>query len=945
MIGLEHSKHYRRLALFWRISLLVLFFISVAYAGTSGKITGRVFESESGMPLIGCNLVLEGTYLGAASDMNGNYMIINVPPGIYRLRAQMMGYQTKIVKEVIVSVDLTTTIDFELAPEVISGEEVVVVAQHKLIIKDMTATSSHIRAEELESLPINEISEALQMQAGYVDGSLRGGRKGEVAYLIDGIPVTDSYDRAAVVDVNKNMVQELQVISGAFNAEYGKVMSGIVNITTKQGSNNFGASIETYFGDYLSTHDEIFDHINYFNPLSIRNIEGNIFGPIIKDKLFYYLNARSIYFGGWEQGQRRYKPTAVAFPDTTGYIMIIDSTTMLGDNEWVDMNWNQKNYFQGQLIFRMSEKSNIYYSYFYDDKDYQDYLDEDRMFKYNPDGRLKKNLTGMTHLLKLQRQFSSRAFFTIAGSYYNRSYTGRLSPKYSSNDSTIYVHPYYLIDYPYQFHVGGTQNDHEYRNSGTYLAKFDITAQINQQHQLKSGLEYRYHDLSWKKFTVRPSEGENYYDFSSGTEFPTTFSPYIHPNILPDSTIYKSSYQHNPQEFAFYIQDKMEFTELIVNAGIRFDYFEPDGVILADPSDPDIYDPIKPANRYHDFNGNGMQDLGEPAVTLAERKTYWYKPAKAKYKISPRIGISFPISDQGVFHFSYGHFFQIPNFDYLYRNPEFELGSGTGNQGVIGNADLKPEQTIVGEIGVQQQLTSNLSIDITAYVKDIRDLTGTRAEENEVFGGATTYSKLVNSDFGVVKGITIALNQQNPNGLYTSIDYTLQIAKGTASDPEAYRNAISGGSEPEVQLNPLEWDQRHTVNATIGYNTRSYGINFIGRYGSGLPYTPRRSKDITSLLTFADNKPPTFNIDMRSYYCLMIFGADAELYIRIGNLLDRLNEVKVFDDTGRAGFTTDKYRVELLNIQTPVNSVAEYFTNATHYSEPRRIELGVRISL
>jgi hypothetical protein len=132
---LEHSKKYRCFTLFWRISLLILLLISVAYPGTSGKITGRVFESKSDAPLIGCNLVLEDTYLGAASDMNGNYMIINVPPGVYRLRAQMMGYQTKVVKEVIVSVDLTTTIDFELAPEVISGEEVVVVAQHKMIVK------------------------------------------------------------------------------------------------------------------------------------------------------------------------------------------------------------------------------------------------------------------------------------------------------------------------------------------------------------------------------------------------------------------------------------------------------------------------------------------------------------------------------------------------------------------------------------------------------------------------------------------------------------------------------------------------------------------------------------------------------------------------------------------------------------------------------------------
>ncbi|MCD6204848.1 MAG: carboxypeptidase-like regulatory domain-containing protein [Candidatus Marinimicrobia bacterium] len=923
-------------------SIVFVMFTFFANAGTTGKITGTVIDGQSGAPLVGCNIVLEGTYQGAASDMNGNYMILNVSPGTYRLKAQMIGYQTKVVEGVEVSIDLTTTINFEMGTEVLTGDEVVVTAQRKMVVMDMTATSSHVKAEELENLPITEVSDALQMQAGYVDGSLRGGRKGEVAYLIDGIPVTDSYDRSAVVDVNKNMVQELQVISGAFNAEYGKVMSGIVNITTKQGSNTFGASIESYFGDYLSNHDNIFDHISAFNPVNIRNIEGSIFGPIVKDKLFFYLNGRDIYFGGWQQGQRRYKPTAVSYIDANDNVVLYDSTSMLGDNKWVNMNWNRKLYFQGQLIYRMTNVSKIFYSLFYDNKDYQDY---DRMYKYNPDGMVQKNLTGLTHILKYQRQLNTRTFFTIAGSFYERKYTGRLSPDKSYSDSTTYVHPYYLQSYPYQFHIGGTDNNHEYRDSRTTLMKFDLTSQINSSHQIKIGGEYRYHDLSLENFEVRPASGENYVDFESGIDIPTSFNPYIHPTIYADSTIYHSSYHHNPNEFAFFIQDKMEFKELIVNVGVRFDYFEPDGVILADPSDPEIYDPIKPENRYHDTNGNGVQDIGESDVTLAERKSYWYKDASAKYKISPRIGFSFPISDRGVFHFSYGHFFQIPNFTYLYQNPEFELGSGTGNQGVIGNADLKPEQTIVGEIGVQQQLTQNLSLDVTAYVKDVRDLTGTRADEIEVFGGSASYSKLVNSDFGVVKGITIALNQQNPNGFYTSVDYTLQIARGTASDPEAYRNAISGGSEPEIQLNPLDWDQRHTINATVGYNTKVYGINFIGRYGSGLPYTPRLTEDITSLLTNAGVKPATFSIDTRGYYRTKFAGLSGEIYLRILNLLDNLNEVNVYNDTGRAGFTTDEERVEMLNIDTPVNSVHEYYTNSTHYSEPRRIEIGLRISL
>ncbi|MCK9243760.1 MAG: TonB-dependent receptor [Candidatus Marinimicrobia bacterium] len=926
-----------------RLLFVLILIVANLYSGNTGKITGVVTDSETRAPLMGCNVMLEDTYLGAASDIDGHFMILNVPPGEYRLKAQMIGYQQKIITGVIVSVDLTTSIDIEMSTQAIEGEEVIVTAERKMIVKDRTATASHVKAEELAALPITEVNDLLEMQAGYVDGSLRGGRKGEVAYLIDGIPVTDSYDRSAVIDVNKNMIQELQVISGAFNAEYGKVMSGIVNITTKQGSNKHGGSLELYGGDYISTHDEVFDNIGQINPFSIRNGEVSLFGPLVKDRIFYYLNSRYIYFGGWQQGQNRYTPTSILATGPDGSAFLLDSTSMQGDQKWVDINWNRKIYLQGQLIYRMSNRSSISYNVFYDNKDYQDY---DRMFKYNPQGLLKKNLTAETHLVKFQQQLSSKTFFNISGSYYYRKYSGRLSDKTGYNDSTTYVHPYYLYQYPYQFYFAGTQNDHEYRNSQTYLLKWDMTSQINERHQIKSGLELQQHDLSLRTFTVRPAPGETYVDFASGLEIPSNWNPYIHPTILGDSTIYASYYRHKPYEFAGYIQDKMEFNELIINIGIRFDYFEPDGIILADPTDPEIYEPIKPQNRYHDLNENGIQDAGELPVSLEERKTYWYKNAKAKYQFSPRVGISFPISDQGAFHFSYGHFFQIPNFTYLYQNPDFDLGSGTGNQGLIGNADLKPEQTIVGEIGVQQQLTENFSIDVTAYLKDIRDLTGTRAEEIEVYGGSATYSKLVNSDFGVVKGFTISINQQNPRGLYTSFDYTLQIAKGTASDPEAYRNAVTGGTEPEIQLNPLAWDQRHTINGVVGYNQNNYGITFLGRWGSGLPYTPQLSKDITSLLTNSDTKPATFTIDLKAYYRILLSNRyPMELFIRIQNLFDRLNEVNVYDETGRAGFTTDEARVKALNIGTPVNSVSEWFNNSTHYAEPRRIEIGMRISL
>ncbi len=930
-----------------RITIILLFFVGISVqllGGVSGKIAGRVVDKADGQALHGCNIILEGSNLGAASDEGGNYTILNIPPGTYTVVFSMIGYQDVKMTGVAVSIDLTRHIEVELTIQPVEGEAVTVTAVQPMIQKDLTSSIAIIGVEEMKQLPLSELSEVIELQAGFVDGSLRGGRVGEVAYLIDGVPVTDAYNRESTISVNKNMVQELQVISGAFNAEYGNVMSGIVNIVTRTGSNKFGGSMEFYTGGHLSSHSSTFPHINQFDPAAIANFEGSVFGPIIKGRLFFTLNARINQSDGWIFGKRKFLPNAVAYYDYKDELVLYDSTAMLGDQQWVSMNNRQQTYFQSQLKYHLSGTSNLTYSYYYDDEQLREYENGDHMFYYNPDGFAPIQITGITHIAMLQKQLSLNSYFDIAYSYSDRSYIRRLSSKSANSDSSTYVHSYYLTRFAYQFHVGGTQNEHYLRDSGSHLLKFNLTSQVNPHHQIKTGLEYKKNRIEIREFEIRPSPGDNYIDFSMG--IPSSFSPYIHPTVYQASLLYSSLAQNKPVEISAYLQDKIEYNELVINIGVRWDYFEPDGVVLSDPTDPDIYNPIRRQNIYHDLNGNGYQDDDERVVSINERREYWYTKATAKEMISPRIGISFPISDQGVFHFSYGHFFQIPNYEHLYRNPEFQFGGGTGNVGIIGNADLKPEKTIAGEIGLQQQLTPNFAMDVTIFLKDIRDLTGTRSEEIDVFGSFARYSRLMNSDFGVVKGITVALNQRDPKGWFANVDYTFQIVEGTASDPDAYRNAVAGGAEPEIQMNPLDWDQRHTVNATLGYNsTEGSGLILLGRYGSGLPYTPRLSEDITSLLTNSEKKPVTFSLDMHGYRQFKLFGFTPELYIRIKNVLDRKNELTVFNDTGRSGFTSDIDRVEAINVATPINSVEEYYLDPGDYGEPRRIEIGVRINL
>ncbi len=949
------------------ITLLALISFPIfLFSGTTGKITGNVIDQSNGEPLIGCNVWIEGTDQGAATDWEGNFYILNVPPGSYTLRASMIGYSAVRMTNIEISIDLTTTADFSLPTEAIAGEEVVVVAERALITKDLTASTAIVNSSTLEALPVTEISDVLELQAGFVDGHLRGGRSGEVAYWIDGVPVTDVYDGGTVVDINKNAVEEMQVISGAFNAEYGQAMSGIVNIVTKDGSNDFRGGLTFYGGDFLSTHDDIFLNINSFNPITTKNVEGHLQGSIIPGKLFFYGNARWIDFKGAYEGQRLYKPNSVALtyfneegePDT--YILgtdeefdtlinnffvdenatqtEIDSMYQLlrtnhavaaGDSAFVSMEWNRKLYGQLKLIWKISTFAKLKYTIISDNVDYQDY---NRDYRYNPDGNLLRHRSGITQLLQFNQSFGARTYYSISLTRFDKNYNHRTYPEDEENK---YVHSTLGLTLPYSFKTGGDENNVFERSTVTSTIKGDLTSQITKQHLVKFGVEYRLHNLKYFSANLQPPLEKTAIDHLYD-------SPYLeNPVIMPDSTIHTSRYELDPTEFSVYLQDKIEFDELIVNAGIRFDYFDPKGRVLADPSDPSIYNPIRPENRYQDLNGNGIQDNGEPIVTIAEREEYWYEDTSPKWKISPRLGVSFPITDRGVVHFSYGHFFQIPRFELLYENPDFDLDQGTGNIGVIGNADMRPEKTVSGELGVQQQLTHTMAIDVTGYFRDIRDLAGTRADEISLFGGSATYSKLVNSDFAYVRGLVLALTLRESSGWSGNLDYTFQISKGSASDPRQAQEAAAGGALPEVQLVPLNWDQTNTINASVSYNARNWGGSAIAQYGSGLPYTPLSLQDISALVRNSARKPAYTNVDLRSYYRLGFGNHNMTFFVRIENLFDKLNHTNVYDDSGVAD-RTNQIQIAL-DQNTPefVNSVNEWFTNETFYSRPRRIEFGV----
>jgi outer membrane receptor protein involved in Fe transport len=468
-----------------------------------------------------------------------------------------------------------------------------------------------------------------------------------------------------------------------------------------------------------------------------------------------------------------------------------------------------------------------------------------------------------------------------------------------------YVNPQRLADVSGpSFYTGGTQNWHLIHKTNTYSGKIDFTSQITDVHEIKTGIEFDYHTL-------------NYQDFQTIIDASTGFKPAL---PSPGSFNY-NIYNNHPYQLAAYFQDKIELDYLIVNVGIRYDYFQPAANVLSDP--------------------NNISDLSN--LTPPFPGTYFYK-ASTKSQVSPRLGISYPISDKGAVHISYGHFFQIPPFDYLYRNPNFRIpltgDVNPNNQNTIGNADLKPQQTVMYEIGLQQEIFTDFGINVTTYYKDIRNLLGVELFLENNF---KQFAKYINTDYGSVTGFTVSFQKRFSGGFSANLDYTFQVAKGDASDPnDAFLKAqTTPPVQPNKQLVPLDWDRRHSLNLTVSAGElENYLISMVAQLGSGLPYTPSLQQTNTGIQN-SSNKPAFFNVDLYLTKYLKLDGVNLSVFAKIYNLFDTPNEVNVFTDTGRAGYTLQLTQPQ--SAPKGVNTLAEFYTRPDYYSSPRQVIVGAQI--
>ena len=934
----------------FRIILILISLFSTLSSQTSGKISGKIIDASTEAPLVGANIIIVQTQAGISADVDGYFNLINVSPGKYSIKAMMIGYETVKVENVVVSVNRTTSLDIKMNQTIVEGKEVVIYASKLSRKKDQTSTVKNISSEEIEILPVEDLGAVVNMQAGVVAGHFRGGRSDEVSYMIDGVPVNDSYGGvAAVSSLEVEAVKDLEVITGTFNAEYGNAMSGVVNAVTKDGSNEYSGSINSGYSTYITKNkrngEEVFIGLDPFGINGNTDFKINLSGPVIKNKLYFFSNYRTQKVNGHLNGIRRFEVWNLSdFYDQDSLNWVSQNT---GDSSYVPMSTGEYSSFMGKLSYNignikmavmLNQNNSISQGY-------------SHIYKYNPDGRGLGDAKTTLTMFQLNHFLNNRMFYDLKlsrthndyGSYVYEDYDSyeiisedgiyRGSYFFAGDTLYNYVSDEYMTAYGSGFFTGGQDKGHLNRTLVTNNLKFDFTFQANSAHSIKAGFSFINYELSNTSHSIR-----NAY---SGTSLE---ADNYKPVALPDSTVYSDVYKVKPKESSFYIQDKYERDEMVINFGLRFDSFDANTTYPSQRRNP-----INASTYYLQNVGGGDSLDSQGNLIVDQSRMSSQVRSNIASQISPRLGFAYQLGGLAVLHFSYGHFLQMPPMYSIFSNHSSIIGPSDYST-TVGNANLdsdslglNAQKTVSYEIGLWQELNKNTSFEVNLYYRDIYDLLSLAVVStyNQVEYGIYT-----NKDYGNVRGLELKLDYNFEN-LFLQTNYTYQFTRGNADNPSQTFNRQGSSIDEVIRLIPMSWDQRHTFNLSLGYNTDRFGVSATGYYNSGTPYTfaPQGESNLALLNLYPNNDyiPSNYHADLSGYiYLPQIFGVKGKIDFIIYNLLDRYNEYGVSSETGRA-YTAVVNETELLSHRSNFNTYDDRYKDPSMFQTPRQVKVGLTI--
>jgi outer membrane cobalamin receptor len=981
------------------VLLPLLLLPALAFAQT-GKVSGKITDLETGEPLIQANVIVNsgGNIRGAATDANGGYVVLNVPIGKVTITVKYIGYKTMTVENVLVRSNETSDKDVQLPSDTYKMDDVVIVAKKPLVDKNVTNSKQTVTQEDIENLPVRGVEGITALQAGVVaSGSsifVRGSRADGTSYVVNGMPVNNPLYGGRSLAVISNAIAEQSLQAGGYSAEFGGANGGLIATTTRTGGRKIRVEFEGYSDNYpwADYGERTLGTYKTGSSTYILTAGGPLFGPVK-----FFVAAQNGFSrtpsSGWRED----------YDLTTKYDPLLRETkehALLSEEE------QKKVGIFDPRLGSSAKKVDYRFpgGYFLNNASESNTLNGNLTFDLNPinvrlDGSYStsesRNGAGLTTKLAEKRaglnqseNYSVNAKFThlLSPSTFYELYLGYMGTYGAAMDPDLKHNIFGYGDsvanaaFGYHLEADGIPEQPITALGASFVTpgypigvgygkerfnsiqgKINFVHQIGRTHEIKTGAEFtRYSIRSFainafglasfmrgnpdaNTLEIAGSAGTNNY----GYDF----------YGAPDD-----SEENGPKEpvFAsFYALDKIELEDLVINLGLRYDYINTNSKDFIDPND------IK-------FTKDGLIDQTSENLKDVE-------PSKT---VSPRIGFSFPVTDQTVFYAQYGVFVQQSRLRNIY------LGNATMSSQIKGGYavsspvgfGLKPEKTIQYDFGFRQQIGENVAFDINAFYKDIRDQIQQRQVSAAPGAEHPAYYAWVNGDFATTTGVSLGIVLRRTERISVQTNYTYSDARGTGSSPSSSFRALwlSPTETPFLPKYPmtLDFDQTHRGSVSLDYRfgvddgpdvlgtkiLERFGVNLLFQYNSGSPYTR------VSEFSFGDRRTPIeainssrtpwyFMLDTRVDKTVTIGPLDVNFYIWVTNVLNLKNVTGVYATSGSASsnnfLATDEGQKQIANYATYGDVFAELYQdyyyqqvlmNAGVWGPPRRIIFGLRMN-
>lgn len=930
--------------------LMMSLFATPLAAQETGKIQGRVTDAASGQPIVGAQVVILGTRLGNITNAEGFYFINNVPAGLQDIQAQYIGYQTVTVRGQRVLAGQTITQNFSLQQSAVEIAALEVIGETRpLVPRDQVGSKNIVTGEAVESLPVDNVTNILRLQPGVVttgrkDGvSIRGGRAGEEAVFVDGVLVRNFNAGSSSLTIGTNSLSEVDVLTGGFSAEYGEAQSGIINYVTRSGGRSWNGTLS------LQTDEIMPKEWSY----GFNRAELSLGGPIGAGFSFFAAGTatgqKSVNAGmEWRDFPLYIAEgidTVVSYdPGTAGDVreVVIPNFVRFDEGGRIPFSSEDEYTLDGKLDFSYGSGSRLFLTGKMSRNQDRNDFGGGRTYLYNSQGfggtlgKSRTAILGWTHnfvrsaesALALDVKVARQHDYAISGNLdqewevSNRnpafgftfddmefqvdekdfpvnealverflrntpddptSTTGSRTPFPQSRtdlsaSTEFRLNPYgVLTDYRTRG-VGGTFG---YAEEKQWQFRAAVDWQVNRQNRVKFGGDWFNIDLA-------------------------------RANIGYANSSFAQLWVEQPKRQSLFAQDRLDLGDVVVEAGLRYDRFDPNSNF-----------PVTP----------GYLDLDDPTS---------FAPAPVRTALSPRLGVSFPVTVNSTFRLSYGHFTQLPDLNEYYRgkNTDFFRFRNTNTNDIF-TQPLDMGKTIAFEFGFRQLLAPDFVLDVAAYNKDnVSNITSRKlAWEDPTNPGASTYlNTFVNADFGNVRGIDVRMDRRFGQVFDAMLGYSYQDARNTGTDPFTYVNVfarLEGNANVLLGLPPnpaqairlTEENRKHNITGNFSVQFPSnYDNNLLANFGlfgtlrllSGLPYSPLENGAGNIFIagnagnaglgvtgaTLADDEISTARLPWQTYFDLKaqkglkLMGWNAQVFLDARNVLDIKNQTGIFQTTG-----------------------------------------------